>query len=239
MDTAEAPPVIAVAAEPLEFAGLLRHARSVCSLRWPLQYVREARIASRRWVLAAHGPGPRLAREAAATALNSCGGRAVVLSTGFCGALDPALRTGEIFAAREVIDAAGKGSFPALPPPSSRSFRLGRLWSQDRVAVSPGEKAALRERGADAVDMEAAAVAAEAVRRNVPFYCVRVVSDEAGEPLPLDFNACRGPDGRFSKSRITRTALLHPSSLIALMRFGLACRRAALRLGDFLASCSF
>jgi adenosylhomocysteine nucleosidase len=239
MDTAEALPLIAVAAEPLEFAGLLRHAAAVRPLSWPLAYVREAVLGNRRWILAAHGPGPRLAREAAETALDRCGGCAIVLSTGFCGALDPALRVGDIFAAREVIDAAGRRSYPALPPQSSQEFRLGRLWSQDRVAVSPAEKAALRQHGAEAVDMEAAAVAAEAARCNAPFYCLRVVSDEAREPLPLDFNACRGPDGRFSKSRATFAAFVHPSSLIPLLRFGLTCRRAALCLGDFLASCSF
>lgn len=239
MDTADSLPVIAVASQPLEFAGLLRLADMARRLPWPVVYAREARLHGRRWILAAHGPGPRLAGAAAETALDRCSGRAVVLSTGFCGALDPSLRAGDIFAAREVFDASGGRTFPAALPQSSRPFHQGRLWSQDRVAVSAREKASLREQGAGAVEMEAAAVAAEAARRNAPFYCVRVVSDPADETLPVDFNSCRDSAGRFSNSRITSAALLHPSSLIPLLRFGRRCRRAALLLGDFLASCRF
>lgn len=239
MDTAEALPVIAVAAEPLEFTGLLRHAAAARPLPWPLAYAREAVLGSRHWILVAHGPGPELARAAARTALDCCNGRAVLLSTGFCGGLAPGLRAGDVFAATEVFDTIEQRSYPAALPLAPEPFHQGRLWSQRRVAVSVREKAALRVQGADAVDMEAAAVAAEAARRSAAFFCVRVVSDPAGEPLPVDFNACRDPEGRFSRSRITLAALLHPSSLIPLLRFGRTCRRAALRLGDFLASCHF
>ncbi len=239
MDTADPLPVAAIAAEPVEFRGLLRHAVVVRRLAWPLAWIREAQIGGRRWILAAHGPGPRLARHAAGMALDRCHGRAIVLSTGFCGALDPSLRIGDIFAAREIVDVGGGSRFPAQAPSSPDGFRQGVLWSQDRVAVSAEEKRALRSRGADAVDMEAAAVAAEAARCGAPFFCVRAVSDTAAEPLPLDFNRLRDSAGRFSKWRITTVVVVHPSSLIALLRFGASCRRAAARLGDFLACCCF
>lgn len=239
MDTADTLPVVAIAAEPLEFRGLLRHAQRVRPLPWPLAWAREASIGSRRWILAAHGPGPRLARAAAETALDRAAGRAAVLSTGFCGALDPALPFGAIFAATEVLDSSSSRRYPAVLPASVTTFHNGLLFSQDRVAVLPEEKAALRRTGAAAVDMEAAAVADEALRRNAPFYCVRVVSDPASEPLPLDFNLLRDPSGRFSHSRITLAALRHPSSLIPLLRFARRCRQAAGILGDFLVACRF
>lgn len=239
MGTAEQEPLIAVAAEPLELRGLLRRARRVRRPGWPLAFVREADIGGRRWVLAAHGPGPRLARHAAQTALDRCGGRAVLLSTGFCGGLDPALRPGDVFIAGEIIDAATGARFPALPLRDCPQARHGLLWSQDHVASSAEEKAQIRRSGADAVDMEAAAVAAEAERRRVPFFCVRVVSDGAGSSLPLDFNAFRDGEGRFSRSRITRFVLLHPSKVMPLLRFRSECRRAADRLGEFLVQCCF
>lgn len=239
MDTADPLPVVAVAAEPLEFSGLLRHAGRARRLPWPVAYARETVLRGRRWILVAHGPGPRLAGAAAQAALDRCHGRAVLLNTGFCGGLSPSLRTGDIFAAKEVFDAAGRRSYPAALPRAPEPFHQGRLWSQERVAVSVPEKAALQAQGADAVDMEAGAVAAEAARRNAAFYCVRVVTDPADEPLPVDFNACRDPEGRFSRPRITLAALLHPNSLVPLLRFGRTCRRAALILGDFLASCRF
>lgn len=231
--------MIAVAAEPLEFRGLLRHAARVRRLPWPLRFAREASVAGRRWILAAHGPGPRLARLAAETALDRCGGRALLLSTGFCGALDAGLRTADIFVAREVVGEGGACRYPAHIPKNAPAFRHGVLWSQDRVAATPAEKQALRALGADAVEMEAAAVAEEAARRNAPFFCIRAVSDAASEPLPLDFNGFRDAAGRFAKWRITTAAVVHPSNLIPLLRFGASCRRAAGRLGDFLASCCF
>lgn len=239
MDTADPLPVVAVAAEPLEFLGLLRHARRVRALPWPLEFAREAEIGGRRWILAAHGPGPKLARASAETALDRAAGRAIALSTGFCGALDPALPRGGIFAAREVFDTSTARRYPAALPRSAAPFHQGLLWSQDRAAVSTEEKAELREKDAAAVDMEAAAVAAEALRRNVPFFCVRVVTDAAGDALPLDFNSLRDANGRFSKSRITMAALMHPNGLIPLLRFGRRCRRAAHILGDFLVACHF
>jgi nucleoside phosphorylase len=239
MATADPPPVVAIAADPLEFSGLLRHLDNAHALAWPLAWVREGLLEGRRWILAAHGPGPHLASAAAETALGRCSGRAVLLSTGFCGGLDPALRAGDIFAATEIIRARDLCHYSASLPQTQQPFHRGKLWSQDRAAVSAAEKQALRRHGADAVDMEAAAVAAQAARRNAAFYCVRVVSDPVGQSLPLDFNACRDSAGRFSKPRITRAVLLHPNRLMPLLRFGWTCRRAALQLGDFLASCRF
>ncbi|MCX7603439.1 MAG: hypothetical protein N2036_05110 [Bryobacteraceae bacterium] len=239
MATAEAEPVIAVAAEPLEFRGLLRRARGVRNLRWPVLFAREAAIGARHWILAAHGPGPKLARHAAQTALDRCGGRATLVSTGFCGAVLAGASPGDIFAASEVVDAGSGDRYPALTPACGRRFLAGTLWSQDRVAATPEEKAQIAARGAVAVDMEAAAVAAEAAARRVPFYCIRAVSDGADEPLPLDFNRFRASDGRFSRWRITLAVLVHPSRLKPLLRFHGDCRRAADQLGEFLVHCRF
>lgn len=239
MDTVDSEPVIAIAAEPLEFDGLLQHARSVRRLPWPIQFAREARIGARRWILVAHGPGPRLARRATQTALEVCGGRGALLSTGFCGGVSSGLAPGDIFIAREVAEATSGRRYPALLPGCDAPFHCGTLWSQDCVAASAEEKIRIAALGADAVDMEAAAVAEEAWRRGAPFYCVRAVSDGAGQPLPLDFNRFRDAEGRFSRWRITRAVLLHPNKLTALLRFRGACRRAAASLGEFLVHCRF
>lgn len=239
MDTVDSEPVIAIAAEPLEFDGLLQHARSVRRLPWPIQFAREARIGARRWILVAHGPGPRLARRATQTALEVCGGRGALLSTGFCGGVRSGLVPGDIFIAREVADGVSGRRYPALLPACHAPFHSGTLWSQDCVAASAEEKTRIAALGADAVDMEAAAVAEEASRRGASFYCVRVVSDGAAEPLPLDFNRFRDAEGRFSRWRITRAVLVHPSKLTALLRFRGACQRAAACLGDFLVHCRF
>jgi len=88
--------------------------------------------------------------------------------------------------------------------------------------------------------MEAAALAERAESWGVPFYCVRIVTDTASEALPVDFNAYRDADGRFSRSRILLAALRRPGVLVPrLMQFNRRCRDASAVLGDFVASCRF
>ena len=124
-----------------------------------------------------------------------------LVSIGFCGGLQPALHAGDIFVATEVV-----GVSPALQPATEKPFKTGKLLSIDRVVSTAAEKAAL-SKNADAVEMEAAAVADRAKRYHVPFYAVRVVTDTFEESFPLDFNAVRSSDGRFSRARIVAAAL--------------------------------
>lgn len=235
--TASPAPILAIAAEGREFAGLLPHARSRQRLDWPLDYSCEAVVGGVPWILVAGGPGPQLAAQAAAVALDRCRPAAVV-STGLCGALDPSIPPGSIFVATQVSGADGR-SFPARLPALPHPVHCGKLISQDRVAVSAAEKATLYAAGAQAVDMEAAAVADMAQRSETPFYCLRVVSDDAHSNLPLDFNRYRDSTGRFSRSRIALAVCLMPTLIPRLIRFDMDCRRSAILLGDTLATCRF
>ena len=226
-----------VAAEKRELAGVLRRCRRRERLRWPLEWAWRGELRGRPVVLAANGPGGLWAAEAMRV---TCGREEVdaVVSTGWCGGLDPELAPGEIFVASGV---KGEGvSFAAAVPRTGCAFRSGWLVTVDRVAQTAEEKARLRESGAAAVDMEAAAVAAESERRGLRFFCVRVVLDGAGESFRLDFNAARRDNGRFSRRRILRAALARPwVGLPELVRWGRRTREAARVLGDFLAECEF
>lgn len=187
-------------------------------------------------ILAANGPGPRLAGVAlqAALAARNGGDVEAIISTGFCGAADPALHAGDIFVATAV------NHFAARMPHTGRPFHSGPLFSGDRVVGTAPEKAELLKGGWRAVEMEAAAVAQEALARGVAFFCVRVVTDTAPEDMPLDFNRLRGADGRFSRARIAAAALAHPWLRIpALIKLEARCRAASVELGNFLANCQF
>jgi adenosylhomocysteine nucleosidase len=177
-----------------------------------------------RFELLANGPGPRLVTEALRERRNVDG----IVSTGFCGALDPALRVGDIIVSGEAVRSR-------LP------FIQGEILSVDRVAATAAEKRELRERtGAVAVEMESAAAEAKAREWGVPFRCVKVVSDIATEDMPLDFNLYRDAAGRFSRTRIALAAIMRPfTAMPGLMQLDRNCRAAAEKLGEFLADCEF
>jgi adenosylhomocysteine nucleosidase len=212
-----------VAAEAREFEGVLKRARNVRPLPWPgAEFSREIVSKNRRWLLVANGPGPRLVDHA----LQSKPNVDRVVSIGFCGALDPALRIGDIVVSGEVPEELGA------------SFVQGDVLSVDRVAITAAEKGELRaSTQAAVVEMESAAVARKAREWKMPFGCVRVVSDVADENLPLDFNRYRDADGRFSRTRIALAAMGHPFTVLpGLIRLDRNCRLAAERLGEFLAN---
>jgi len=183
-------------------------------------------------VMVANGPGPKLAK-AAVDAVKIDPKMDALISIGFCGGLQPSLGACDIFVATEVNGVA------TLAPSSSRPFKTGKLLSMDRVVSTAAEKATLAK-NADAVEMEAAAVAARAKQYNVPFYAVRVVTDTCDEDFPVDFNQMRSGDGRFSRARIIAAALRRPPTLIPqLMKLNKRTKRAAQALGDFLADARF
>jgi adenosylhomocysteine nucleosidase len=223
-----------VAAERREFDGMLRKAERVVKLDWPLRFARMAWVNGEPIVLVANGPGPKLAGWAAKIARKHQELRGLV-STGFCGALHPALEPCDIFVATEVLGVAH-----ALGVPRSHSCETGKLLSIDRVVSTASEKADLHQTGADAVEMEAAAVAAKAAEWNLPFFCVRVVTDTAAESFPLDFNRMRDADGRFSRIKILTAALRRPGSVLpGLVKLNKRCKDASQALGDFIVNASF
>jgi adenosylhomocysteine nucleosidase len=217
-----------VAAEAREFGGILKRAGEIRPLAWPsAAFSREAAWKNSRWFLIANGPGPRLVERALGREHNGKPEVDRILSIGFCGALDPALRIGDIVVSGEVPKGLGA------------SFVRGDVVSLDRVAITVREKCDLRSAtGAAVVEMESAAVARKAREWDVPFGCVRVVSDAAGEDLPLDFNRYRDAEGRFERTRIALAGLGRPFTVLpGLVRLDQHCRHAAERLGEFLANC--
>jgi adenosylhomocysteine nucleosidase len=147
------------------------------------------------------------------------------ISVGFAGALDGALRVGDILEPRMVINAAdgvrteiGSGE--------------GILVSSATVADKE-QKARLRKAyGASAVDMEAAAVAQGAEARGVEFGALKVISDAADFDLPLmdRLPSCFvASDGSFRSARFVCHVTVRPwlwRSTIALARNSAKASRA-------------
>jgi adenosylhomocysteine nucleosidase len=224
-----------VAAERREFDGVVRKAERIMKLNWPLDFARMAWLKGEPIVLVANGPGPKLAGRATEIARKHQELKGLV-STGFCGALNPALQPCDIFVATEIMGVA----YALSVPRSSERVKSGKLLSIDRVVSNAAEKTDLHQTGPDAVEMEAAGVALKAAQWNLPFYCVRVVTDTSTENFPLDFNRMRDADGRFSRIRIMAAALRRPGSVLPeLLKLNKRFRDASRALGDFLVDASF
>lgn len=121
-------------------------------------------------VVVCGGIGLEAARRAAeaATALYA---PEVIYSAGFAGALEPALKIGDVLRPARVVN-AGDGSNVAL------NGGQGVLVTFTSIA-SPAQKKNLRDAyAAQAVDMEAAAVARAAEARGIKFGVIKVISDE-------------------------------------------------------------
>ena len=215
-----------VAAERREFSGILERFGASSKLGWPVEFACEARFGGDRFLLVANGPGPRLVDQALENKIEVNG----IVSTGFCGALDPALRVGDV-----LVD----GAPAAVLSGGVRVVPDAAFLSIDRVAVTALEKRAWREKtGAAAIEMESAAVAAKAAAWGVPFFSIRAVSDQASEDLPLDFNRYRDAAGRFSRTRIAWAAMARPFTRVpALLRLDRNTKIAARSLGEYFAHC--
>jgi adenosylhomocysteine nucleosidase len=176
-------------------------------------------------VLICGGIGAEPARRAA-EAVIALYAPGVVYSVGFAGALDSGLRVGQVVQPRCVVN-AGDGSSIGLDGGE------GVLVSLASVA-SAEQKAKLRDSfSAQAVDMEAAAVARAAEARGVKFAAVKVVSDESDFTFP-GLNRFIDGDGRFSELRFASFAVLRPWLWPQVLRLARNSRHAARSLCTFL-----
>jgi adenosylhomocysteine nucleosidase len=227
-----------VAADRREFAGFEPSRWGLRAARIGVRWAAAGLLGDVPILLAANGPGAGNALEALESASRAATIHAVV-STGFAGALDPKLRVGDVFLAETVLEFGTGVEYAVNLPECVEPAVRGRLLTVDSVAQDAARKARLRQTGAHAVDMEAAALARGAQARRLPFYCVRAVSDDARTSFEVDFNAARRPDGTFSGWRIVAQAGLSPRRWGQLMELKRAGERASRNLAAFFEHCSF
>ena len=149
-----------------------------------------------------------------------------VVSAGFAGALNLTLKVGQIFTPARVVDARDASS-------SETHTRQGVLVSFAEIA-SPEQKAKLGYAfGAQAVDMEAAAVARGAHARGVSFMAVKAISDESDFVLP-QMNRFILPDGKFRTARFALAMAVRPWMWAKTVRLARNSSRASRALCDWL-----
>lgn len=161
----------------------------------------------------------------------------LVLTCGFAGGLNPDLKLGAVVFEIELSE-------PQLPSANSQlrakllaaGAKPAKFFCADTIATTVAEKKLLREQtGADAVEMESAAIHAVCAEKNLPCATVRVVSDTAHEDLPLDFNALAKADKSLDFGKLFFAIAKSPGKIPQLMQLQKKTKFAAERLADVLA----
>jgi adenosylhomocysteine nucleosidase len=186
-------------------------------------------------------------RERARTAAAALPPARLFLACGCAGALADWLRAGDLVVADRVDVVAADGRTadrvaaqgPALAAwATSRGFRVhqGAVASTLGVLRTGAAKAAAGAAGALVVEMESAAVAAEARGRGIPFVGLRVVLDHAGQLVPIPAGVVDERTGEIRPGRALAGLTIRPWLWPALARLGRQQRVAARKLGAFMAA---
>lgn len=228
--------LLVVGADRMEFAGIVARGEAVLGTKPAVDWSQAVRLGGHEMLLVANGAGAKRAAAAVDAAVSF---RAeAIASTGFCGALTDRLGIADIVVGDCIL--AGERRYAAQAVSSERKHVQAAIRSIDHVASTAAEKRRLADAGAEAVEMEAAGVAARAAELGLPFYCIRAVSDLAGEDMANDFNRALTADGHFDTMILLRSAASRPWVRIPeLLRLRKRCVRAASALGDFFADCRF
>ncbi len=231
------PPLLFIASDRREAQPWVSRWDSPHPLTLPVHWARAGKWRGRDVIAIANGVGADRAVAAIQAAQTIATHFSGIVSIGTCGALDPSLAIGNIIVATSVTD--GQTTWPVLDPhgPPAHS---GLAHSSPHIARLIEEKRKLRRSGAIIVEMEAAGVARAARELDVPFYCIRAVSDLADESFVIDFESFLMSDGRFNVPSLVIHAMAHPiKGLSELLRLQRRTAAAAKQLGGFLAGCGF
>jgi adenosylhomocysteine nucleosidase len=153
----------------------------------------------------------------------------LVLTCGFAGALNQDLKLGDVIFELSTLNSQLSTCLLAA------GAKPAKFFCADRIATTVAEKKKLRaETGADAVEMESGAIQAVCRERGIPCATLRVISDTAGEDLPLDFNALAKPDMNLDYGKLAWAIARSPGKIGALLKLQNQTRLAAEKLAVIL-----
>ena len=189
-----------------------------------------AEIGGKEFAVVGHGIGHRRATEAVRRAFDSIPGAELVIGTGVVGALSSGLKPGDLVLSDRIMAIDGEAQIAEQVIAVSDShlravgrslanagiaYSTGAILTSHRVLASGAEKRRAKEStGAVAVDMETAAIAAEAAARGLPFVSIRAVLDEVDDEVVGAEMA--DADGNVRPLAATSYLLRNPATMLKL-----------------------
>ena len=169
-------------------------------------------------VLVCGGIGPDAARRATEAVIELYQ-PAEVVSAGFAGAVDSALKVGAVFVPARVVDSQD-GS-------SAETYTGKGVIVSCATMAGPEQKTKLANAfGAQAVDMEAAAVARGTQARGLRFLAVKAISDENDFSLPR-MHRFVSPEGKFRTAAFVGSVAAQPWIWLEVFRLARNASRAS------------
>lgn len=225
-----------VCALPLELAEFVRRCERVRTYTGGDFVFRGGRYDGIRIVVVESGAGQERARRAA-QALIDAHHPQWVLSCGFAGAMDEALKVGDIVVADKLLCP----SQPAIqldfrmPADPNGAWRVGGLLTMPHIVRTVAEKRSLAaEHGALAVDMETYAVAEFCREQHQKFFAVRVCSDDLSADLPPEVLSLLGATGSMRWGAVVGALWKRPGSAQDMLKLREQATVAAEKLAVFL-----
>jgi adenosylhomocysteine nucleosidase len=180
-------------------------------------------------VVVCGGIGPEAARRTA-NAVIALYAPGLLISAGFAGALDASLRVGDIVLPSTVLNASD-GSRIEIEDAKAQGTLVSFM-----AAAGAAQKAKLGQAySAQAVDMEAAAVAAAARAHGIAFRAVKVISDESDFDMP-ELACFIDAQGRFKTANFALFTALRPWLWPRVAALANNSRKAAKALSEHLKS---
>jgi len=203
-----------------------------------------ARLGTTEIIGVATGLGIDRAADAARRAMRSLAPTDLVIATGLAGALSEALQPGDLVLADSLLLEAERPELApttvAIPPDDLARFKAALkahrlnfatgtvLTAAQILKDGAAKRGAHAASGALAVDMESAAIAAEAHRCGLRFACLRAVLDTVDEKIVGAELA--GPDGEVRPLAAAGFVLRNPAAVVGLARMMRSLNRATAAL---------
>jgi adenosylhomocysteine nucleosidase len=194
----------------------------------------ERRHAQGRWIAGCSGMGGARAAVALAEIERYCSVDnpiTAICSVGWAGALDVTISAASVWHIAQVVDTQTGEHFSTAQQAGGATNEWPVLATTMRVADATEKARLAASYGARLVDMEAATLARIARGREIPFFCLKAVSDDANAKLP-DMNPFIMANGQLQMMPFLAHVAARPASWQGLMKLGRHSNLAARHLAE-------